>query len=115
MAISLKQEPIENAGHLSLDMQNIFARGGIWETPWMERVLPTLVTIAKANPARTVLTRFGRWQKYYQKWECATRSRLPIAHLDMVPALARFVPPATVIDKAAYSAFSGTDLAGFLS
>ena len=42
MAISLKQEPIENAVHLSLDMQNIFARGGIWETPWMERVLPTL-------------------------------------------------------------------------
>jgi nicotinamidase-related amidase len=124
MAISLKQEPIENAVHLSLDMQNIFARGGIWETPWMERVLPTLVTIAKAYPARTVLTRFitplnrsdrpGRWQKYYQKWECATRSRLPTAHLDIVPALARFVPPATVIDKAAYSAFAGTDLARFL-
>jgi len=30
--------PIENAIHLCVDMQRIFAKGGIWETPWMERV-----------------------------------------------------------------------------
>jgi nicotinamidase-related amidase len=124
MPVSSKREPIQNAVHLALDMQNIFARGGIWETPWMERVLPTLIAITNANPARTVLTRFitpvhgsdrpGRWQKYYQKWEHATRSRLPATHLDIVPALARFVPPATVIDKPAYSAFSETNLSSFL-
>jgi hypothetical protein len=33
--------PIENAVHLCVDMQLIFANGAIWETPWMERVLPT--------------------------------------------------------------------------
>jgi hypothetical protein len=29
-------QPIENAVHLCVDMQRIFARGGLWETPWME-------------------------------------------------------------------------------
>jgi hypothetical protein len=28
-------------------MQRIFAKGGIWETPWMERVLPIIVEIAE--------------------------------------------------------------------
>ena len=37
--------PIENAVHLCVDMQRIFAKGGIWETPWMERVLPTIVEV----------------------------------------------------------------------
>lgn len=31
---------ISDAAHLCIDMQNIFAKGGVWETPWMERVLP---------------------------------------------------------------------------
>ena len=67
--------PISNAVHLSIDMQNLFAPGGIWETPWMERVLPDIVRIAELNPPRTVFTRFitplraedrpGRWQRYF--------------------------------------------------
>jgi nicotinamidase-related amidase len=40
MAVTSQVEPITDAVHLSIDVQNIFARGGIWETPWMERVLP---------------------------------------------------------------------------
>ena len=51
-------EPITNAVHLCIDMQNIFARGSIWETPWMERVLPAIVDIVGRCPARTVFTRF---------------------------------------------------------
>ena len=31
-------------------MQNIFAPGGIWATPWMERVLPAIVAVAELNP-----------------------------------------------------------------
>jgi len=31
---------ISGAVHLCIDMQNIFAPGGLWATPWMERVLP---------------------------------------------------------------------------
>jgi nicotinamidase-related amidase len=118
-------EPITDAVHLAIDMQNIFARGGIWETPWMERVLPSIVAITARYTARTVFTRFitplhaherpGRWQRYFRKWQCATRDVLPPSQLELVPALQRFVPPASVIDKPVYSAFTGSALASFLS
>lgn len=105
-------------------MQNLFAPGGIWATPWMERVLPVIVGIAELNPARTVFTRFitpleaedrpGRWQRYFTKWEGATRSRLSPSQLDIVSPLSRLIPPATVIDKPAYSGFAESVLAAFL-
>ena len=58
MALPQSLEPISNAVHLSIDMQNLFAPGGIWATPWMQRVLPAIVTVAEINPQRTVFTRF---------------------------------------------------------
>src|SRR5712671_1642635 len=116
MALPQSLEPISNAVHLSIDIQNLFAPGGIWETPWMERVLPIIVEIAEINPPRTVFTRFitplraedrpGRWQRYFTKWDCATRSRLSSSQLEIVSPLSRLIPPATVIDKPAYSAFT---------
>ena len=51
-------KPIDDAVHPCVDMQLIFAKGGIWETPWMERVLPTIVDISARHAARTVFTRF---------------------------------------------------------
>jgi nicotinamidase-related amidase len=125
MAIATQLEPITDAVHLCVDMQNIFAPGGVWETPWMERVLPRIVEIAARHPARTVFTRSitpmhaedrpGRWQRYFRKWHCATRAELPASALDIVPALARFAPPAEIIDKPAYSGFFESPLASFLS
>ena len=56
MALPQSLEPISNAVHLSIDMQNLFAPGGIWATPWMERVLPAIVAVAELNPQRTVFT-----------------------------------------------------------
>jgi nicotinamidase-related amidase len=124
MAETREPEPITDAVHLCIDMQNIFARGGIWETPWMERVLPAIVDICARYTARTVFTRFitpvqpedrpGRWRRYFTKWKCATRSELPAEHLELIPALRRFAPPAAVIDKPAYSAFAESALASFL-
>jgi nicotinamidase-related amidase len=124
MALPQSFEPISNAVHLSIDMQNLFAPGGIWETPWMERVLPAIVAIAELNPPRTVFTRFvtplhaedrpGRWQRYFTKWECTTRSRLSSSQLEIVSPLSRLIPPASVIDKPAYSAFAESILAVFL-
>jgi len=118
-------EPIADAVHLSIDMQNIFAPGGIWATPWMERVLPSIVDITARYAARTVFTRFitplhpddrpGRWRRYFGKWKCTTRAVLSSSELDLVPALRRFAPPARVIDKPGYSAFTGSALAPFLS
>jgi nicotinamidase-related amidase len=118
-------EPISDAVHLCVDMQNIFARGGIWQTPWMERVLPGIVEVTARYCARTVFTRFitplhagdrpGRWRRYFRKWEAATRERLAPEQLELIPALRRFVPPAAVIDKPGYSAFMESPLADFLS
>jgi nicotinamidase-related amidase len=124
MVFTTRVEPITDAVHLSIDMQNIFSRGGIWETPWMERVLPVVVGIAARHQARTVFTRFitpmhaadrpGRWRRYFDKWRCATRAELPSSELELVPALRRFIPPARMIDKPAYSAFSESPLGSFL-
>lgn len=115
---------VRDAAHLCIDMQNIFAPGGLWATPWMERVLPTIVSIVSRYQARTMFTRFitpkvpedrpGQWQNYFRRWHQATRNHLPSSALDLVPALARYVPPVRIIDKPAYSAFSNPALASLL-
>jgi len=115
---------IRDAVHLCIDMQNIFAPGGLWATPWMERVLPTIVSIVSHHQARTIFTRFitpqdpedraGQWQSYFRRWHQATRRNLAPAALELVPALNKFVPPAVIIDKPAYSAFSNPALASLL-
>jgi nicotinamidase-related amidase len=56
----------------------------------------------------------GRWQRYFSKWECATRSCLSSSQLEIVLPLSRLIPPATVIDKPAYSAFAESGLTAFL-
>jgi len=113
------------AVHLCVDMQNIFARGGLWETPWMEKVLPTIEAIAARYRERTIFSRFitprypeegrGQWQVYFRKWERATRNHLAGDELELVPALARYAPPASVIDKPAYSAFVQSSLCDLLT
>lgn len=92
--------------------------------PWMDRVLPQIVSLVAHHPARTLFTRFitprsahdrpGRWQRYFTRWSLATRGRLPQGALDLVAPLARFVPPASILDKPAYSAFAGSGLAAML-
>jgi nicotinamidase-related amidase len=111
---------ISDAVHLCIDMQNIFAPGGVWQTPWMEKVLPTIVSIATQYRERTIFSRFitpekpddrpGQWQAYFRRWRCATRAHLRPADLELVPSLARLVPPARIVDKPAYSAFVGSGL-----
>lgn len=115
---------IRHAVHLCIDMQNIFAPGGLWQTPWMEKVLPTIASIVSRHRDRTIFTRFitpqkpedrpGQWQAYFRHWRQATRDHLPPSALDLVPALARYVPPARVVDKPAYSAFSNPQLSDLL-
>jgi nicotinamidase-related amidase len=113
-----------NAVHLCVDMQRIFSRGGIWETPWMERVLPTIVDLADRYRERTVFTRFitpnapedapGQWQPYFRRWKIATRQEMDVSALELVPELARFAPPAVLVDKPAYSAFFRSPLTKLL-
>lgn len=114
-------EPLSpRAVHLCVDMQRIFSPEGPWPTPWMERVLPTVMRLAERFPERTVFTRFitpdnpasatGRWRAYYERWRDTTRERLDPGLLELLPPLARLVPPAQVFDKPVYSAFAGYKL-----
>ncbi|MBZ6078531.1 cysteine hydrolase family protein [Microvirga puerhi] len=124
MAALLNGALTERSVHLCIDMQRLFSTEGPWPTPWMERVLPTVVRIAERFPERTVFTRFitperpedmpGTWRAYYERWRQATREYLDPRLLKLMPPLARLVPPATVVDKPVYSAFAGHKLLDYL-
>jgi nicotinamidase-related amidase len=86
----------------------------------MQRVLPNAVRIAAAHPAETIFTRFipaqhpgegrGVWRRYWRRWASMTRERLAPDMIDLVPDLARFTPPARIIDKKFYSPWLETNL-----
>ena len=111
--------------HLCIDMQAMFLPGSPWATPWMEKVLPAIEEIAGRHAARTVFTRFiparnpqaapGSWQRYYRKWEALTLDRIDPAAVDLVPALARLVPPARLLDKQVYSPWTEGGLDALLA
>jgi nicotinamidase-related amidase len=106
--------------HLCVDMQRMFAEETEWHAPWMERVLPQVVRLVEMGPERTVFTRFipaksaddvgGTWRRYYQRWSTMTRDRLDPGLIDLIPELARFAPPARVLDKPIYSPWLGSRL-----
>jgi len=108
------------AAHLCVDMQNIFAPGAPWATPWMERVAPVVTVIAERFAASAIFTRFmtpqrvedmpGTWRRYYEKWHETTRDRVEPELLELLPALQRLAPPATIVNKMRYSAFAGSRL-----
>jgi nicotinamidase-related amidase len=105
-------------------MQGLIAPGGPWPTPWMEAVLPAILDIAAHAPSRTVFTRFvpphraedmhGTWRNYYREHAETTREVVDPGALRLLPPLAEFVPPASVIDKPVYSAFMGSALLPWL-
>ncbi len=111
--------------HLCIDMQQLFAPTGPWPTPWMERVLDTVVALTDRDPARTIFTRFippahadempGAWRRYYTVWRDKTRTELDPALLDLVPALRSYTPPAQVFDRPVYSALGGRRLNAHLA
>lgn len=106
--------------HLCVDMQRMFGEPSPWQTPWLPRVLPNVVQLVEAAPARTIFTRFvppldahempGTWQRYYRRWPEMTRDRLDAEMIDLVPELARHAPPAEIVDKAVYSPWTQQSL-----
>ena len=117
--------PIErSAVHLCIDMQRLLSPEGPWPTPWMEAALERSIRLVEPRPARTIFTRFipprtaddmpGMWRRYFEKWRTVTREFIDPTLLDLVPPLASFVPPATVIDKGRYSAFVASPLQSVL-
>lgn len=102
-----------SAVHLCVDMQRKFAESTDWKMPWLERVLPNITTIAAAHPEHTIFTRFipaqkpgqgvGMWWQYYERWHAMTIDQMGREMIDLVPDLARLVPPARLFDKHVYS------------
>jgi len=125
MAIPLREPLTERAVHLCVDMQRLFTSDGPWPTPWMARVLPVVTNLVARFPERTVFTRFippetpdglpGAWRQYYRRWREATREQLDPHLIELVPGLAAFAPPATVINKTRYSGFAASRLSTHLA
>jgi nicotinamidase-related amidase len=103
----------ESCLHLCVDMQRLFAPGGPWTVPWAEKVLPAIEELTARHPQRTLLTRFipaarpgegpGMWANYYRRWAEVTLANIDAHLVELMPSLARFVPPAKVLDKHVYS------------
>jgi hypothetical protein len=51
--------PGDGAVHLCVDMQRMFAEGTDWKMPWLERVLPNIVSITSAHPEGPASSRPG--------------------------------------------------------
>ena len=105
----LRFGPLRDAMHVCVDMQRLFAEDTAWKTPWMKRVLPKVVQLVSAHPDACVFTRFipaarpsdaeGAWRRYWERWADMTLGALTPSMIELVPQLARFAPPAIIIDK----------------
>lgn len=125
-ALGLIHGPLgENALHLCIDMQRLFAPGGPWGVPWAEKVLPAIEELVARHPQRTIFTRFipakhpgqapGMWGHYYRRWANITLSQIDVGLVELMPQLARFVPPARVLDKHVYSPWTEAKLDAMLN
>ncbi|PDQ21727.1 cysteine hydrolase [Mesorhizobium sanjuanii] len=94
-------------------MQRLFAPGGPWAVPWAQRILPAIEELVAKRPRQTLFTRFvpaahpgqgpGTWARYYRRWAEVTLANVDPTLVELMPSLARFVPPAKVLDKRVYS------------
>lgn len=115
----------DDAVHLCVDMQRLFAEDTAWRTPWMPRVLPVVVRLCERKADRTCFTRFiparapgegrGAWRRYWERWPSMTLERLGEERVELLRELQAFTPPARVLDKAVYSPWTGTGLAAALT
>jgi nicotinamidase-related amidase len=102
-----------SCAHLCINMQNRFAERTEWHTPWMTRVLPIVVPLARALRDRTVYTRFippanarevrGSWRRYYERCPSMSREQLDPKMLELVQPLAEIASLGAVVDKRTYS------------
>ena len=117
---SLRLGPIEDAAHICVDMQRLFAEETDWASPVVHEIAPAVARVCSHSPARTIFTRFltpravedakGQWKAYYRRWSSVLASRLDPDVFDLLPILRPFRPPARVIDKYSHSGFENPAL-----
>ncbi|WP_113176965.1 isochorismatase family cysteine hydrolase [Rhizobium sp.] len=105
----------QNALHVVIDMQRLFAEETAWHTPAIAGILPNVVALSQARPAETLFARFvvprnadeakGRWKDYYRRWSSVTLDELDVGMLDLVAPLAAIARPGSIVDKETYSIF----------
>lgn len=114
MATALRHGPVAaNTLHVCVDMQMLFASGAPWQVPWFEKTLPRIEQLVAAHGSATIFTRFlppkrssdavGMWRRYYEKWRSVTLEEIDPAMVEIAAELARYSPPAVIIDKTVYS------------
>jgi len=105
----------QNALHVVIDMQRLFAEETAWHTPAIAGILPNVVALSQERPAKTLFARFvvprnaaeakGRWKDYYRRWSSVTLDELDVGMLDLVAPLAAIAGPGSIVDKETYSIF----------
>ena len=118
---TLTDKPLPpTAVHICVDMQRLFGPATDWSLPWMPRVLPEVVRLCELGAERTIFTRFiparrpgegrGTWREYYEHWASMTLEHVGEEMVELMPELARYVPPAQTLDKPVYSPWWSPDL-----
>ena len=111
--------------HLCIDMQLMFALETKWASEAIWRALPAILEISGRYTARTVFTRFicprdlsetsGQWTRFYTDAEGMLSSQLHPSMMDLLPELAKFIPPAKIVDRKVFSALSSSELRAMLA
>jgi nicotinamidase-related amidase len=111
--------------HLCIDMQLMFALETKWASDAIWSALPAILEISGRYTSQTVFTRFicprdlgetcGQWTRFYADAEGMLANKLHPSMMDLLPDLAKFIPPAKIVDRKVFSALASTDLRALLA
>jgi nicotinamidase-related amidase len=111
--------------HVCIDMQLMFASETKWSSEAIWRALPAILEISGRYASQTVFTRFicprdlsetsGQWTRFYADAEGMLSSQLHLSMMDLLPELAKFIPPAKIFDRKVFSALASSELRALLA
>lgn len=111
--------------HVCIDMQLMFALETKWASEAIWRALPGILEISTRYTSQTVFTRFicpkelsettGQWTRFYADAEGMLSNNLHPSMMDLLPELAKFVPPAKIVDRKVFSALASSELQNILA
>jgi nicotinamidase-related amidase len=106
-------------------MQNMFSRDTRWASPAVTNVQNAVDAVCERYALFTAFTRFltprtieecgGQWKVFYRNCPDMLAGNLPAGSANIIDSLRRFIPPAIVVDRYVYSAFSSPALKSHLT